>query len=62
MSPRRLGSIVLFALIFEAIMEAVRLDDSGYSLTNVLWQSLWLSVVLLAADIAVRTLHRRRSE
>jgi hypothetical protein len=61
MAPRRLGLIVLIAVAFEAIMEAVRLDDSGSSLVNVLWQSLWLSVVLVTADLLVGTVRRRRS-
>jgi hypothetical protein len=62
MNPRRLGSIVVFAFLFEAVMEAVRLDDSGYSLVNVLWQSLWLSVVLVAGVLVVAAVRRRRSQ
>jgi len=34
MTAPRAAGIVLFALAFEAIMEAVRLDDSGYSLAS----------------------------
>ena len=60
MGAQRLGLIALFAVCFEAIMEAVRLDDSGYSLVNMLWQALWLSVVLVVASLVVGALRRRR--
>lgn len=58
---QRVGSILLFALLLSAGLEAIRIDGTSYSFVNVLWRTLWTAIILCAIDFGTSAFRRRRT-